>query len=618
MHSLNDMRKQFQSAFNESKNQVKIVIGLGTCGMAAGGEKIWNEIASYIDRQGLKVEMMSTGCIGMCYAEPLMEVHIPGQPRFIYGNLKPETAIAILERHLKQGEPSPEYIIAQDPRGYDAAVNITKLNDTPFIKPQVKNVLSRCGIIDPDQITHYISFNGYEALEKVLFEMKPAEVIKEISKSGLRGRGGGGFPTGRKWEAAYSSPGPKKYVVCNADEGDPGAFMDRSVLEGDPHALLEGMAICGYAIGADEGYIYIRAEYPLAIKRLNKAIRNAESMGILGDNILGSGFSFKIQIVAGAGAFVCGEETALMHSIEGKRGMPRVRPPYPAQSGLWGKPTNINNVETYANVPGILRQGADWFAGMGTDNSKGSKVFALTGKINRTGLAEVPIGISLREIVFNVGGGIQNDKRFKAVQIGGPSGGCIPESLLDTPVDYDSLVALGAMMGSGGLVVMDEDTCMVDVARYFLHFTQDESCGKCAPCREGTMRMLQILEDICSGKSQPEDLDTLESLCQVVQSTSLCGLGQSAPNPVLATLRYFRSEYEAHVYDKKCPAGACVDLLDIIIDAVKCKGCTACINVCPTAAISGERKKPHTIDADKCIKCQACIQKCTFNAILKG
>ena len=618
MHSLNDMRKQFQSAFNESKNRIKIVIGLGTCGIAAGGENIWTAVNNYIETQGLEIVMMSTGCIGMCYAEPLMEVHMPGEPRFIYGNLKPEAAIAILEKHLKEGKPSPEYIVAQDPRGYEAAANIVKLNDTPFYKGQVKSVLERCGIIDPDQIVHYISLNGYEALEKVLSEMSQIEVIQEISKSGLRGRGGGGFPTGRKWEAAYTSPSSKKYVVCNADEGDPGAFMDRSVLEGDPHSLLEGMAICGYAIGADEGYIYVRAEYPLAIKRLKKAIREAETMGILGDNILGSGFNFKIQISAGAGAFVCGEETALMHSIEGKRGMPRVRPPYPAQSGLWGKPTNINNVETYANVSCIIRKGADWFASMGSDNSKGTKVFALTGNIKRTGLAEVPVGVSLRDIVFNIGGGVQNNKHYKAVQIGGPSGGCIPENLLDTPVDYDSLLALGAMMGSGGLVVMDEDTCMVDVARYFLHFTQEESCGKCAPCREGTMRMLQILNNICDGKGQSEDLDTLENLCRVIQSTSLCGLGQSAPNPVLATLRYFRSEYEAHIYDKKCPAGVCAELLDIKIDAAKCKGCTLCIDACPVSAISGERKKTHIIDSDKCIKCQACVLKCKFGAISKG
>ncbi|MGI6550753.1 MAG: NADH-quinone oxidoreductase subunit NuoF [Syntrophomonadales bacterium] len=617
MHSLIDMRKEFQRAFNKSKNRTKVVIGLGTCGIAAGGEKVWAAVSDYIESQGLEIEMMSTGCLGMCYAEPIMEVHMPGEPRFVYGNVNPEAAVEIVRKHVQEGKPSPEFIVGQDPRGYETAPNIADLNETGFFKPQVKTVLGRCGIIDPEQIVHYIAFDGYEALEKVLSMSQP-EVIEQIKESGLRGRGGGGFPTGRKWEAAYKSPGPKKYVVCNADEGDPGAFMDRSVLEGDPHALLEGMAICGYAIGADEGYIYVRAEYPLAIRRLRKAIQDAEAMGILGDNILDSGFSFRIRIAAGAGAFVCGEETALMHSIEGKRGMPRVRPPYPAESGLWGKPTNINNVETYANIPAIIRRGADWYASMGTETSKGSKVFALTGKIKRTGLAEVPIGISLRDVVYSVGGGIQNGREFKAVQIGGPSGGCIPASHLDTPVDYDSLIRLGAMMGSGGLVVMDEDTCMVDVARYFLKFTQEESCGKCTPCREGTMRMLQILERICEGQGKPEDIDTLESLGRVIKSTSLCGLGQSAPNPVLATLRYFRSEYEAHIYDKKCPAGICVDLLDIVIDPDKCKGCTVCKKVCPTGAITGERKKPHVIDQEKCIKCQACMLKCSFDAISKG
>jgi len=615
---LKEMRREFQRAFNISANRVKVAIGLGTCGIAAGGEKVWAAINQYVENESLDVDVMSTGCLGMCYAEPIMEVHMPGEPRFVYGNVKPEAAVEILERHLKFGKPSPEYIVGQDPRDYTPAPNIVELKDIGFFKSQVKTVLGRCGIIDPEQIAHYIAFRGYEALEKVLSEMSQTDVIEEVKHSGLRGRGGGGFPTGRKWELAYNSPGPKKYVVCNADEGDPGAFMDRSILEGDPHSLLEGMAICGYAIGADEGYIYVRAEYPLAIKRLRKAIQDAEAMGILGDNILDSGFSFRIRIAAGAGAFVCGEETALMHSIEGKRGMPRVRPPYPAESGLWGKPTNINNVETYANIPSIIRNGATWFAGMGTDNSKGSKVFALTGKIRRTGLAEVPIGISLRDVVFDIGGGIQNDRKFKAVQIGGPSGGCIPASHLDTPIDYDSLINLGAMMGSGGLVVMDEDTCMVDVARYFLKFTQEESCGKCTPCREGTMRMLQILERICQGQGTPEDIDTLESLAVVIKSTSLCGLGQSAPNPVLATLRYFRSEYEDHIFKKKCPAGICVELLDIIIDPEACKGCTLCKNVCPSAAITGERKKPHSIDPEKCIKCQACIMKCPFGAITKG
>ncbi|MGE5453597.1 MAG: NADH-quinone oxidoreductase subunit NuoF, partial [Methylocystaceae bacterium] len=446
----------------------------------------------------------------------------------------------------------------------------------------------------------------------------PSEVITEVKASGLRGRGGGGFPTGQKWELAAASDGDKKYVICNADEGDPGAFMDRSVLEGDPHALLEGMAICGYAIGADEGYIYVRAEYPLAVRRLKKAIVDAEALGILGENILGSNFSFHIKIAQGAGAFVCGEETALMASIEGKRGMPRVKPPYPAVSGLWGKPTNINNVESYANIPAIIRRGSSWFAGMGTENSKGSKVFAITGRVNRTGLAEVPVGMSLREIIFDIAGGIQNDKKFKAVQIGGPSGGCIPAQHLDTPVDYNSLIQLGAMMGSGGLVVMDESTCMVNIARYFLNFTQEESCGKCTPCREGTKQMLDILERICDGHGVPEDLPNLERLARVIQGTALCGLGNSAPNPVLATLRYFREEYEAHIYDKRCPAGACTALLAYRIDNAKCKGCTLCKKVCPVDAISGEIKQPHVIDQAKCIRCNSCVEKCKFDAINRG
>lgn len=618
MYSLSEIREKNELTLYNNDDQIKIVVGLGTCGIAAGGDKIWASVQGFIRDQQADVVMMPTGCIGLCYAEPIMEVHLPGQARLIYGGLNPDTAVSVIKKHLQEGIPSPEFIIAQDTTNGVGMPGLAELSTIPFCQKQVKHVLGRCGVIDPDEITHYIALNGYEALEKVLQTINPLDIIDEISKSGLRGRGGGGFITSRKWELASQAVSTKKYVVCNADEGDPGAFMDRSILEGDPHSLLEGMAICGYAIGADEGYIYVRAEYPLAIKRLQKAIHDAESMGLLGDNILGSGFSFHVHISAGAGAFVCGEETSLLQSIEGKRGMPRVRPPYPVESGLWGKPTVINNVETYANVPGIIRQGADWFASMGTPSSKGTKVFALTGKINRTGLAEVPIGITLREIIFDIGGGIQDNKQFKAVQIGGPSGGCIPEQLLDTQVDYDSLLSLGAMIGSGGLVVMDDTNCMVDVARYFLNFTQEESCGKCTPCREGTKRMLQILERICDGKGRPEDISELQSLSEVIKSTSLCGLGQSAPNPVLATLRYFKDEYEEHIYNHNCPAGVCTELLGLQIDSAKCTGCTMCKKVCPVHAITGDRKKQHIIDQLKCIKCKACLDQCRFEAIVRA
>jgi len=598
--------------------KTKIVVGMGTCGIAAGAEKVWHRLEELIKKHNAPVELMSTGCVGMCYNEVIIEVHRPKEPRVIYGSVTPEMAQKIFEEHVIGGRFIKEWVIAQEEKQGQRFDELPEVNLLPFTEKQKKVVLAKCGVINPDSIDDYLYFDGYQALRKALTTMTPKEVIEEIKKSGLRGRGGGGFPTGLKWEFAAKSPGDQKYMICNADEGDPGAFMDRSVLEGDPHAVLEGMAIGGYAIGASEGYIYVRAEYPLAIRRLTKAIKDAKERGFLGKNLFGTNFSFDIKIKAGAGAFVCGEETALMASIEGKRGMPRPRPPFPAVKGLWDKPSNINNVETFANVPLIILKGSEWFASMGTEKSKGTKVFALTGKINRTGLAEVPMGITIREIVFDVGGGIQDNKEFKAVQIGGPSGGCIPKELLDLPIDYDSLTQAGAIMGSGGLVVMDETTCMVDVAKFFLNFTQNESCGKCVPCREGTKRMLEILQKITEGKGEPEDLETLEKLAYNIKNSSLCGLGQTAPNPVLSTLRYFRHEYEAHIYDKKCPAGVCSALLEYKILEDKCVGCGACARVCPVGAISGERKQPHKIDPEKCIKCGSCIEKCKFGAIVKG
>ena len=615
MRSLAEERKKAIELKQQMESKPLVRVGLGTCGIAAGGDKVWAVLDQESRNRELDVNMVSTGCIGMCFAEPLVEVCLPGQPRIIYGNVTPEVAAAIVRLHLQGGSLVRNNVIAQDPGDLTPFPEIPLLNETPFYAKQKRNALRRCGLINPDRIEDYLAADGYQALEKALAGMTPLDVINEIKASNLRGRGGGGFPTGRKWEAAYNAPAGKKYVICNADEGDPGAFMDRSVMEGDPHTMIEGMMLCAYAIGADEGYIYVRAEYPLAIKRLKKAINDAQKMGLLGDNILGSDFSFRLNIAQGAGAFVCGEETALLASIEGRRGMPRPRPPYPAQSGLWGKPTNINNVETYANISGIIANGASAFTALGTESSGGTKVFALTGRVNRTGLAEVPIGISLREIVFDVAGGVQNDRQFKAVQIGGPSGGCIPAEHLDTPVDYSTLLSLGAMMGSGGLVVMDERTCMVDVARYFLTFTQEESCGKCAPCREGTKRMLEILERICAGEGRPGDIELLQELGEVIKNTSLCGLGQSAPNPVLATLKYFRHEYEEHIEYKQCRAGACTALLGFAIDSDRCKGCTLCQQVCPTGAISGEKKKAHYIDEEKCIKCGACSAQCKFQAI---
>ena len=595
-----------------------VLICGGTGCTSSGSKVLISTFESEIEKNGLadEVKVVQTGCFGLCALGPVVIIYPEGT---FYSRVQESDVAEIVSEHLLKGRLVDRLVYKDaDESVIEEAGKTISLNDTNFYKTQKRVALRNCGLIDPEDINEYIAMDGYAALGKVLTEMTPEDVVKVVKDSGLRGRGGGGFPTGLKWSFTAANAADQKYVVCNADEGDPGAFMDRSVLEGDPHCLIEAMAICGYATGATEGYVYVRAEYPIAVKRLQLAIDQAREYGLLGKNIFDSGFDFDLFIRLGAGAFVCGEETALMTSIEGNRGEPRPRPPYPAVKGLFGKPTTENNVETFANIPQIILKGAEWFASMGTEKSKGTKVFALGGKIENTGLVEIPMGTTLREIIYDIGGGIPNGKKFKAAQTGGPSGGCIPVSLIDTPIDYDNLTAIGCMMGSGGLIVMDEDNCMVDIAKFFLDFTVDESCGKCAPCRIGTKRMMEILEKITDGNGTLEDIDKLEELAYYIKENSLCGLGQTAPNPVLATLKFFREEYIAHVVDKKCPAGVCKKLLNYVIEADKCKGCTLCARKCPVGAINGTVKNPHTIDTAKCIKCGACMDSCKFGAIIKG
>lgn len=589
----------------------QILVCGGTGCTSSGSKKVIEALESELKKQGLEKEVLvvKTGCFGLCALGPIMIVYPEGA---FYSQATPEGVIRIVDEHIKKGNIVKE-LLYQETVHKDGS--IISLSETNFYKKQLRIALRNCGVINPEDIEEYIATDGYQALAKAVTKMKPDDIIQELLDSGIRGRGGAGFPTGKKWAFAKASPGPVKYVCCNADEGDPGAFMDRSILEGDPHAVIEAMAIAGYTIGASQGYIYVRAEYPVAVERLEIALKQAREYGFLGEKIFGSDFNFDIEIRLGAGAFVCGEETALMTSIEGHRGEPRPRPPFPAVKGLFGKPTVLNNVETYSNIPQIVRKGAKWYSSMGTETSKGTKVFALGGKITNVGLVEIPMGTTLREIVEEIGGGIPNGKKFKAAQTGGPSGGCIPACHIDTPIDYEHLTALGSMMGSGGLIIMDEDTCMVDISKFYLNFTVDESCGKCTPCRIGTRRLLQFLDKITSGNGELEDLDKIEELALHMKSSSLCALGQSAPNPVLSTIKYFKDEYIEHIVDKHCPAGVCKDLLHYEIDPGLCKGCTLCARNCPVDAISGSVKKPHVIDKEKCIKCGLCMKNCKFNAV---
>jgi len=619
-----DIQRIIEELTRQRISRPVIFVGAGTCGLGAGADKTLKAVRSWLEKQNVSAEVIETGCIGLCSAEPLMDVQLPGNNRLSFQNVTADKVDDILDRVFKMEVPQDDVLGQFRSNGNPSWDNVDFIDEIPFFKPQKRLVLKNCGIIDPVSMEEYLANGGYRSFIRVLKTMSGEDVCNLIEKSGLRGRGGGGFPTGKKWKLAQKMNVEQKYLVCNADEGDPGAFMDRAVIEGDPHRLIEGMAIAAYAIGATKAYIYIRAEYPLAIKRLKIAIRQAQDYGLLGQNIFNSGFGLDMIIKMGAGAFVCGEETALIHSIEGKRGMPRPRPPFPTEAGLFGKPTVINNVETLSNIPAIIEKGEDWFASIGTPTSKGTKVFALSGKISLTGLVEIPMGTSIREIIFDIAGGIRNNKKFKSVQIGGPSGGCITEANLDIPVDYESLIKVGAMMGSGGLVVMDEETCMVDIAKYFMDFIQRESCGKCIPCREGTKRMLEILQSITHRPSNGSDGEALERFKGVIQleklgkiigETSLCGLGKSAPNPVLSTLKWFRDEYEAHIFERKCPAGICTELRTFIIDVDKCTGCTACTKKCPTGAIIGSKKSPHFIVEDKCIGCGTCQTICKFDAI---